>query len=656
MIFSKEIVGKVGMTIGDKGHVAFRVSSTCQLLCRPVKASTSGPAWLDGTKKFSNSNGPPCTTCSNLGRYWWTQATTTFVSWPNNPYALFPTHNIQSALNLHEHLSLSHIRLWQSYLRQCVESFTKKTRYRTGTILFRCIRTLRRVVCLVRLPLCAKLPCLQRFAPYLNSVSTAVSARLQKLRRSLFSVAAVIPCRAYPQRDRQPHSIVIMATSASGQEQDILLQGLPALFSEPPASTNLDWSYLDLCADSASCVTDSAPVSTNTVPDQTAPETGTTGAASAAAPIGSTTALDPTLLFAAPDISPSLWQPQLQIETQGQGEQGEQAEHAQHGQHAQGHQQHQPQHQHEYHLQQQSAPLLPLHQSTQPSDHAAFPHFVGVSVGAHPTSVPSFPTDDLSAHQLPTSCVPLQQAARSSTAVGAQVLSPVSIMSVSSRPESGNQSSSGVPHSNGSSNYKQLNHPREHHVSHAPSTSKIPRKMKGTTVAAASTRRAFFTPGPTAGAQGPAGVSKSVTQPKQRRRYNQPRSSKYCHLCARHERAVVMVACGNLYRGLCQKSVCRKCFATYGLDWEAARASIAFATSNSASETTAPNDEDCSLSDVVSDADSASVTPKPWLCPHCVGTCPKRAKCFAYDRQTIRRRVKTQEARLNANDTVSVAL
>lgn len=94
---------------------------------------------------------------------------------------------------------------------------------------------------------------------------------------------------------------------------------------------------------------------------------------------------------------------------------------------------------------------------------------------------------------------------------------------------------------------------------------------------------------------------------KQTRRYSAPKSSRYCHLCARHQRCVEMVPCSNIVLGLCQKSVCRKCIKLYELE-----------------------------------ADGPS-----WCCPHCQNKCPKRAKCFAYDRQTARRREKTLKAKLS---------
>lgn len=94
---------------------------------------------------------------------------------------------------------------------------------------------------------------------------------------------------------------------------------------------------------------------------------------------------------------------------------------------------------------------------------------------------------------------------------------------------------------------------------------------------------------------------------KQLRRYSAPKSSRYCHLCARHQRCVEMVPCSNIELGLCQKSVCRKCIKLYELQ----------------------------------------VDGPSWSCPHCQNKCPKRAKCFAYDRQTARRREKTLKAKMS---------
>lgn len=98
------------------------------------------------------------------------------------------------------------------------------------------------------------------------------------------------------------------------------------------------------------------------------------------------------------------------------------------------------------------------------------------------------------------------------------------------------------------------------------------------------------------------------TNKRRTRKYLRPRRSRYCHLCARHERNVKMVGCTNITKSICQKSVCVKCIELYQLD---------------ASE-------------------------KNWKCPHCQQNCPTRAKCFSYDRQTAERREQTRRARFLA--------
>lgn len=120
------------------------------------------------------------------------------------------------------------------------------------------------------------------------------------------------------------------------------------------------------------------------------------------------------------------------------------------------------------------------------------------------------------------------------------------------------------------------------------------------------------------------GALNGIIKTKQRRRYAKPKSSKYCHLCARHERAVTMYPCGNVDLGICQKSVCAKCFETHGLDMNAAR------------------------------APRVASSPR-WTCPHCQGCCPTKAKCHSYDRQTERRRLKTRELKRQLAMKVQVA-
>lgn len=95
---------------------------------------------------------------------------------------------------------------------------------------------------------------------------------------------------------------------------------------------------------------------------------------------------------------------------------------------------------------------------------------------------------------------------------------------------------------------------------------------------------------------------------RQTRRYAKPRRSRYCHLCARHERSVKMVGCTNIKERICQKSVCVKCIELYQLD----------------------------------------ATVVDWKCPHCERNCPKRAKCVSYNRQTAERRERSQLAKCSA--------
>lgn len=95
---------------------------------------------------------------------------------------------------------------------------------------------------------------------------------------------------------------------------------------------------------------------------------------------------------------------------------------------------------------------------------------------------------------------------------------------------------------------------------------------------------------------------------RQSRRYAAPRRSRYCHLCARHDKTVEMIGCGNIKKGTCQKSICVKCIKLHNLQ--------------------------------VNCAD--------WTCPHCQNKCPSRAKCFSYDRQTAQRREKLKRAKNEA--------
>jgi hypothetical protein len=170
-------------------------------------------------------------------------------------------------------------------------------------------------------------------------------------------------------------------------------------------------------------------------------------------------------------------------------------------------------------------------------------------------------------------------------------------------------------------------------------------------------RNVTASPSATSSAAGrsPSSPELSARKPsdgKQRRHYRHARSSKYCHLCARHERIVEMVSCGNLGAGLCQKSVCRKCFASYNLDWEAARACALRLWQSRESCATVANPGP-------SDGERGGDYIPPnelWLCPHCQNACPARAKCYAYNRQTVQRRVRTQQARMQDGSETTMGL
>lgn len=108
------------------------------------------------------------------------------------------------------------------------------------------------------------------------------------------------------------------------------------------------------------------------------------------------------------------------------------------------------------------------------------------------------------------------------------------------------------------------------------------------------------------GGTGSVGGKIEKTKPKrQSRRYTAPKRSRYCHLCARHDKTVDMIGCGNIKKGTCQKSVCVKCIELHAL------------------QTDAPD----------------------WACPHCQNKCPSRAKCFSYDKQTAQRREKLKRVK-----------
>jgi hypothetical protein len=83
--------------------------------------------------------------------------------------------------------------------------------------------------------------------------------------------------------------------------------------------------------------------------------------------------------------------------------------------------------------------------------------------------------------------------------------------------------------------------------------------------------------------------------------------SKYCHVCGRSAKTVSVALCGNNKLGLCRKVVCDKCLIMH--QW--------------------------------GDFRSAKESESSWTCTHCRGDCPARARCHQYQRNNMRRRLKS---------------
>jgi len=94
---------------------------------------------------------------------------------------------------------------------------------------------------------------------------------------------------------------------------------------------------------------------------------------------------------------------------------------------------------------------------------------------------------------------------------------------------------------------------------------------------------------------------------RQAKKFKKPQPSNFCHICASRAADVGFAFCSNIDRGYCQKTVCRKCFAKFGWDFEKA---------------TNPETK--------------------WECPHCRHECPERARCHIYFKANYRRRVRRQ--------------
>lgn len=87
--------------------------------------------------------------------------------------------------------------------------------------------------------------------------------------------------------------------------------------------------------------------------------------------------------------------------------------------------------------------------------------------------------------------------------------------------------------------------------------------------------------------------------------------SKYCHICGRNGRYVALRACQYSIQSLCRKVVCAVCISRYDAIHE----------------------------------NEIKTSQKPWVCTHCRGACPKRARCVQYFRNNEKRRAKNIEKR-----------
>lgn len=87
--------------------------------------------------------------------------------------------------------------------------------------------------------------------------------------------------------------------------------------------------------------------------------------------------------------------------------------------------------------------------------------------------------------------------------------------------------------------------------------------------------------------------------------------SKYCHVCGRSAQTVNVAHCGNIRLGLCRKVLCDKCLILHQPE----------------------------------SAQDAKLDESLWLCTHCRGICPTRARCHQYTRNNMRRRIKNEERR-----------
>lgn len=108
---------------------------------------------------------------------------------------------------------------------------------------------------------------------------------------------------------------------------------------------------------------------------------------------------------------------------------------------------------------------------------------------------------------------------------------------------------------------------------------------------------------------GAVGAVNNSTRPRQTKlRYSKGAApSKYCHVCGRSSKTVAVALCGNNKLGLCRKVVCDKCLLMHQSEyWEIAK-----------------NPD------------------LKWNCMHCCNTCPERARCHQYQRNNLKRRMRS---------------
>eukprot|EP00188_Purpureofilum_apyrenoidigerum_P001086 Plantae.Rhodophyta-Purpureofilum_apyrenoidigerum.ctg1558.p1 GENE.Plantae.Rhodophyta-Purpureofilum_apyrenoidigerum.ctg1558~~Plantae.Rhodophyta-Purpureofilum_apyrenoidigerum.ctg1558.p1 ORF type:complete len:388 (+),score=47.31 Plantae.Rhodophyta-Purpureofilum_apyrenoidigerum.ctg1558:172-1335(+) len=87
------------------------------------------------------------------------------------------------------------------------------------------------------------------------------------------------------------------------------------------------------------------------------------------------------------------------------------------------------------------------------------------------------------------------------------------------------------------------------------------------------------------------------------RTYANPTASHFCHICWRRAKYTPMAVCANIKQSSCRKVICKKCFACFKWDWDAAVAE----GSN-------------------------------FQCTHCLNTCPSGAQCYTYGKTNLKRR------------------